>query len=201
MKMLKIKDVVLVALLTALYFVAYMIGSGVSMVFGPFGHAISPGFCGLFAGVVFYFVSRKVGKFFQFTLMQAIVMILFSIMGAGYIPWFITSMIAAVIADLIASRDSKPAVFKVAIASGIFHVGQALGAIIPSIFFMESYKADWVARGQTPEQMDEMIKASTGAMGVIGTVLVFALSVAGIYIGHLILRKHFEKKEAGRMAA
>ncbi|MBR4669313.1 MAG: MptD family putative ECF transporter S component [Butyrivibrio sp.] len=196
MKMLKIKDVVMVALLTALYFVAYMVGSGVSMVFGPFGHAISPGLCGFFTGVVFYFVSRKIGKFLQFSLMQAIVMILFSIMGAGYLPWIITSMICAIIADLIASRESKPAVWKVAVASGVFHVGQALGAIIPSIFFMESYKADWVSRGQTPEHMDEMIAATTGAMGVIATVIVFALAFAGIYLGHLILRKHFEKKEA-----
>ena len=195
MKMLKIKDVVMVALLTALYFVAYMVGSGVSMVFGPFGHAISPGLCGFFT-VVFYFVSRKIGKFLQFSLMQAIVMILFSIMGAGYLPWIITSMICAIIADLIASRESKPAVWKVAVASGVFHVGQALGAIIPSIFFMESYKADWVSRGQTPEHMDEMIAATTGAMGVIATVIVFALAFAGIYLGHLILRKHFEKKEA-----
>ncbi|RKM55251.1 hypothetical protein D6853_11020 [Butyrivibrio sp. X503] len=196
MKMLKIKDVVMVALLTAIYFVAYMVGSSVSMVFGPFGHAISPGLCGFFTGVVFYFISRKIGKFFQYTLMQAIIMILFSIMGAGYIPWIITSMIGAFIADWIASRESKPAVWKVAIASGIFHIGQALGAIIPSIFFMESYKADWIARGQTPERMDEMIAATTGVMGILATILVFALSFAGIYLGHLILRKHFDKKEA-----
>lgn len=201
MKMLKIKDVVMVALLTALYFVVYNIAAMLSLIFGPFGRAISPGICSLLTGVIIYFVSRKVGKFLQFSLMQAILMILFGIIGAGYIPWVITSMVGAVIADIIASRESKPAVWKVAVASGFFHVGQALGSIVPAMFFMESYKAEWIARGQTPEQMDEMIKASTGAMAVIGTVLVFALSVAGIYIGHLILRKHFEKKEAGRMAA
>ena len=195
MKMLKIKDVVMVALLTALYFVIYNITAMLSMLFGPFGHAISPGVCSLFTGVVVYFVSRKVGKFFQFSLMQAIVMILFGIIGAGYIPWVITSMIGAIIADIVASRESKPAVWKVAVASGFFHVGQALGSIIPSMFFMESYKAEWIARGQTEEQMDEMIRTASGAMGVLATVVVFILAFAGIYIAHLILRKHFEKKE------
>ena len=195
MKMLKIKDVVMVALLTALYFVVYNITAMLSMIVGPFGHAISPGICSLFTGVIVYFVSRKVGKFFQFSLMQAIVMILFGIIGAGYIPWVITSMIGAIIADIIASRESKPAVWKVAVASGFFHVGQALGSIIPSMFFMESYKAEWIARGQTEEQMDEMISVATGAMGVLATVVTFVLAFAGIYIAHLILRKHFEKKE------
>lgn len=195
MKMLKIKDVVMVALLTALYFIIYNIGGMLAMVFGPFGHAISPGVCGLLAGVVLYFVSRKVGKFLQFTVMQAIIMILFSIMGAGYIPWVITSMIGAIIADIIASREAKPAVWKLAIASGVFHVGQALGSIIPSMFFMESYKEDWIARGQTPEQMDAMIECATGVMGVLAVVVVFVLSFVGIYVGHAILKKHFAKKE------
>lgn len=195
MKILKIKDVVMVALLTALYFIIYNVGGMVAMVFGPFGHAISPGVCGLLGGVVMYFVSRKVGKFLQFTLMQAIVMILFSIMGAGYIPWVITSMVTAVIADLIASRESKPAVWKLGVASGVFHVGQALGSIIPSMFFMESYKEDWIARGQTPDQMDAMIAAATGIMGVLAVVVVFVLAFAGIYVGHAILKKHFAKKE------
>ena len=195
MKMLKMKDIVMVALLTAVYFIAYMICSTVSTMFGPFGHSISPGICSLLAGIVLYFVSRKVGKFLQFTLMQAIIMVLFSIMGAGYLPWFITSMIGAIIADIIASRESKPSLVKLGIASGIFHVGQALGSIIPSMFFMESYKEEWVSRGQTPEQMDEMIKMATGVMGVLAVVVVFILAFVGILIGHLILGKHFAKKE------
>lgn len=195
MKMLKIKDVVMVALLTAVYFIIYNVGGMLAMVFGPFGHTISSGFCGLLAGVVLYFVSRKVGKFLQFTLMQAIVMVLFSIMGAGYIPWIVSSMVGAVIADIIASRESKPGIVKLGIASGVFHVGQALGSIIPAMFFMESYKEDWIARGQTPEQMEAWIDASTGAIGVIAIVVVFALAFVGILLGHVILKKHFAKVE------
>ena len=156
MKILKIKDVVMVALLTALYFIIYNIAGMLAMVFGAFGHAISPGICGLFCGIIMYFVSKKVGKFLQFTLMQAIIIVLFTIMGAGYIPWVITSIVAALIADIIASREMNPAVWKLGIASGVFHVGQALGSIVPAMFFMESYKEDWIARGQTAEQMEKV---------------------------------------------
>ena len=200
MKRLKIKDIVMIALLSALYMIFYMVAGTAVMVFGAFGHAISPGVCAIFTGTIMYFMSRKVGKFGQFLIMQAICMILFSIMGAGYLPWFVTSMLGALIADLIASRSNKPAVWKVAAASGVFHVGQAFGSIIPSMFFLESYREDWIARGQTPEAMDEMISYTTGFMGIISTVIVFLLAAIGVYIGYLILRKHFERTSAQNAA-
>jgi len=196
MKKLKIKDIVMIALLSALYLIFYTLSTALVMVLGAFGHAISPGICAIFTGTIMYFMTRKVGKFGQFMIMQAICMVIFSIMGAGYIPWYITSMLGALGADLVASRSNKPAVWKVAVASGLFHVGQAFGSIIPSMFFLESYKEEWMGRGQTPEAMDEMVKYTTGGMGILATVVVFALSVVGVYIGYLILRKHFERKEA-----
>ena len=195
MRKLKIKNVVMVSLLTALYMVFYFISSMGVMVFGQLGHAISPGICGLLTGAIMLFVTRKVGKFGQFIIMQAICLLLFSIMGAGYLPWIITSMAGAVIADLIASREEKPAVWKVAIASGIFHVGQAWGSIVPSWFFLESYKSEWIGRGQTPEAMEEMVKYTTGFMGVVSTLVVFALAFAGVYLGWLILRKHLKENK------
>ena len=194
MNKLKMKDVVMVALLTALYMIIYMVSGALSAIIGPFGHAISPGFNGLLGGAVFFFMTRKVGKFGQFLIMQAICMVLFSIMGAGYLPWLITSMLGALIADLVASTTKKPSAWKVAVASGIFHVGQAFGSIIPSMFFMESYREEWISRGQTPEAMDEMIACTSGTMGVLATVVVFVLSAAGVCLGYLILRKHLEKK-------
>ena len=200
MNKLKVKDVVMVALLTALYLLFYMVSGMAVMVLGAFGHAVSPGVCAVFAGTVFFFMTRKVGKFGQFTIMQAICMVVFSIMGAGYLPWFITSMVGAILADIIASRDNKPAVWKVAVASGLFHVGQAFGTIIPCLFFVESYREEWISRGQTPEAMEEMIKYTSGVMGIVSTAVVFGLSVIGVVIGYLILRKHFEKRDEMQVA-
>ena len=200
MNKLKVKDVVMVALLTALYLLFYMVSGMAVMVLGAFGHAVSPGVCAVFAGTVFFFMTRKVGKFGQFTIMQAICMVVFSIMGAGYLPWFITSMVGAILADVIASRDNKPAVWKVAVASGLFHVGQAFGTIIPCLFFVESYREEWISRGQTPEAMEEMIKYTSGVMGIVSTAVVFGLSVIGVVIGYLILRKHFEKRDEIQVA-
>ncbi len=193
MRRLKIKDVVMVALLTALYFIIYMISSGIATVIGAFGHAISPGICAFLSGTVFVFMSRKVGKFLQFTIMTAILMLVFSVMGAAYLPWIITSMVGALIADLIASRQEKPAIWKVAIASGILHIGQAWGSIVPSWFFLESYKQEWIERGIDAADMEEKASATQGMMGVLATFAVFALSVVGVYLGYLIIRKHLKE--------
>jgi energy-coupling factor transport system substrate-specific component len=200
MQKLKIKDIVMVALISALYLILYTVSGMGTMIIGPMGHAISPGLCGLITGSIFFFITRKIGKFGQFMIMQAICMIIFSIMGAGYLPWLITSMLGALVADIIASRENSPALWKVVIASGVFHVGQAFGSIIPSMFFMESYRNEWISRGQTPEAMDEMIKYTSGAMGIVSTVIVFVLAAVGVLIGYLILRKHFEKKDVPVMA-
>ena len=193
----KMKDVVTIALLTALYMVFYMIVMVVITPLGPFGHAISPGLCAVITGSVLIFMSRKVGKMWQFTFMTAILMALFWIMGGGYIPWVASSMVMAVIADFIASRDGKIVkIWKLAIASGIMHVGQAWGAIIPSWFFLEQYKAAWVGRaGMTEESMNAQIQYTQGLMGLLSTGITFVLAFMGVYLGYIILKKHLKEGE------
>ena len=190
---LKMKDFVLLALLTALYIIVYFVSMMLISLMGPFGHAISPGICGLLSGAILIFISRKIGKMWQFTLMELIIMGVFALMGAGYLPWFITSMVGAVLADVIASTSNKPSVLKVAIASGLIHVGNALGGIIPACFFAEQYMNEWIARGQKPEQMLEMVKATQGTMGILATIIAFILSVVGVYIGYSILKGHLKE--------
>lgn len=190
---LKMKDFVLLALLTALYIIVYFVSMMLISLMGPFGHAISPGVCGLLSGAILIFISRKIGKMWQFTLMELIIMGVFALMGAGYLPWFITSMVGAILADVIASTSNKPSVLKVAIASGLIHVGNALGGIIPACFFAEQYMNEWIARGQKPDQMLEMVKATQGTMGILATIIAFILSVIGVYIGYLILKGHLKE--------
>lgn len=190
---LKIKDILLLALLTAIYMIIYMVCMAIISPLGAYGHAISPGICGIFSGTVIYFMSRKVGKMWQFTIFTLLVMGAFALMGGGYLPWLITSVSMAIVADIIASRKEKPSVGKLALASGFLHMGQAWGAIIPSVFFLESYRSTWINRGQKAAEMDEMIKYTAGSWAVINSIVVFILAAIGIYIGYLILRKHFKE--------
>lgn len=131
---LKIKDLVLIALLTAIYLLIYMASMVPISLLGPYGHAISPGVCALLSGAVLLFMNRKIGKMWEFTCFTLLVMGAFALMGGGYLPWLITSVTAAVAADLLASHSNETSVPRLAIASGILHVGQALGGIIPATF-------------------------------------------------------------------
>lgn len=188
---LKTKDILLIALLTAIYVLVGFAAMMAIMPLGAFGHSISPGIAALVAGTVIYFMARKVGKMWQYTLMTLLYMGVVSLMGAGYLPWLISSVVTAVIADLIASRSKDAGVGRIALASGILHMGQAWGAIIPSLLFVEKYKSDWIARGQKPETMEEMVHYTSGMWALYTSVIVFVLAVIGAYIGHLILKKHF----------
>ena len=191
---LKIKDFILIALLTAVYFIFYLVSMLPITLIGAFGHAISPGIAAILTGSVVYFMSRKVGKMWQFTIMTAIVMAAFALMGGGYLPWVLSSMVTAVIADLISSRGNDTPVFILALSFGLMQMGQAFGSIIPSWFFLDKYRADWIARGQTAEYMDNMIQYTAGIMGILASIVTFVLGFIGIYIGYFILRKQRKEK-------
>lgn len=192
-KSLKMKDIIFIALLTAIYMIIYMATMMLIMFLGPFGHAISPGICALLAGAIIVFINRKIGKMWEYTIFTILIMGVFALMGGGYLPWILTSIIMAIIADLIASKSNKTSVLNLAIASGLMHVGQAWGSIIPSWFFLESYRSHWIERGQSVADMDAQIKFTSGLMGVISTILVFILAFVGVYVGYTILKKHLEK--------
>lgn len=194
MKTLKIKDYVFLAIISALYMVIYFITAFSSSVLGPFGHNISPGVFGLVGGTIIYFVAKKLGKMWQFTLLTIIIMGLFTLMGGGYLPWWICSILTAFLADLIVSRSSDFTVWKLALAFAIMQVGQTGGSLIPVMFFVDSYRQEWISRGQSPEFMDASIAVSQGGYALLTILIVFTLSFIGIYLGHFILRKHFDNQ-------
>lgn len=190
---LKIKDFLLISLLTAIYILIYFVSMTVVTPLGVFGHGISPGIQGLLAGSVIYFMSRKVGKMFQFTIMTLLIMGIFALMGGGYLPWLISSTVAAIVADIISSRTNNPSIFGLAISFGIMQVGQAFGQIIPALLFAEKFKNDWIKRGQSPEDMEKTLKYATGHWAIISTITIFILAFIGIYIAHRMLKKHFKE--------
>ena len=190
---IKHKEVVLLALLTAVYIIVYMVSMFAITPLGAFGHSISPGFCALLSGAIIIFINRKIGKMWEYTIFSMLIMGVFTLMGVGYIPWIITSLSTAVIADIVASRSNKTSIPLLGVASGLIHMGQAWGSIIPSTFFLEAYRSHWIERGMKAAEMDEQIKFTKDLMGLLSTGVVFALSFIGVLLGYAILKKHLEK--------
>lgn len=193
---LKMKDFVQIALLTAVYLLLYGAAMLIILPLGQLGHAVSPAACGLLSGAVIVFMNRKIGKMWEYTIFTFLIMGVFALMGGGYLPWIISSVAMAVIADLIASRSNQASVLRLGLASGLMHVGQAWGAIIPSTFFLDAYRSHWIERGMSPEAMDEQIRVTKGLMGLASTAFTFVLAFVGVLLGYLILKKHLEKRKA-----
>ncbi|UYO99443.1 MptD family putative ECF transporter S component [Oceanotoga sp. DSM 15011] len=180
------------ALYTALYFVIIMSFYAIGL--GAFFHIISPGIFALIGGTIITFIVSKCSKFGTFTILSIIIMILMSLFGGGYLPWILTSLTTAILADIISFKFGYKKTLTLGISYGILSVGQAMGSIIPVWFFVDSYKETFEKRGMTPEGMNEMINAAKGIMGFYALILVFILAFIGILIGKAILKKHFENQ-------
>ena len=190
---LETKDFVSLALYSALFVALWFISMMISTPFGAMGHQISPGIQGIIGGPLIYFVAHRLGKMWQFSIMWLITMLVFTLMGGGYLPWFITTMTGAVIADLMVSRTGDTSVVKLGVANGIMAVGCAWGSVVPTWFFLESYRAEWIARVMTAADMDATIVSAQGIMGLLVTVVCFVMGFIGIYIGKAILDKYLNR--------
>lgn len=189
-KKLKTKDYISLALYAALYIALYFISMAICSLFGSMVHSFSTAVQGLIAGPLIYFVAHKIGKMWQFTIFSAIYMAIFTLMGSGYLPWVITTMTGAVIADLLVSKTNNPSTLKLGFANGIMVMGCQWGQTIPVWFFLDKFKEEWIARGVSPADMELMVAGSQGMMGILASVACIVGGIAGIYLGHAILKKH-----------
>ncbi len=193
---LTIKDIVLIALLTTLYLVFYGVAMMLGSVLGLYGHSLGPGIAAFLGGSVLYFMNYKVGKTGQFLILQAIVSILFLTMGMGHAFFILIALAFALVADLISSRKDNPSVLRLALSSGLIHVGQSLGVIVPIMFALDQYKEELISKGKSPEVIEESIRVTTGWVGLSATIIVFILAFAGIFLGHFLLKKHLHREDS-----
>jgi len=75
-------------------------------------------------------------------------------MGGAYLPWWISSITGAFLADFVLKTFGYNNVISQCAALSLINIGSACGAWIPIIFFAYSYRSDWIARGQSAEAMD-----------------------------------------------
>lgn len=193
----KTKDFVSIGMLVTTYMVVFMLIGAVSGFLLPgLAHAFSPAVMALFfGGIVVLFLVNKVPKLGVLSIFSFVLMLFISIFGMGYLPWFISVMVGAILADLLAHTSKYKSKTKNAIAYGLMMVGHSAGGIIPVWFFVESYKTEWLERGMTQEQMQESINSALGYVGVSVLVVSFLGGFLGIYIAYAVLAKHFKKQE------
>ncbi len=188
----KVKDFVFLGIVTAIYVVAYSAIGGLTAALNALGHAFSPAIFSLIGGTIILFLVYKVPKLGILTLQTLLVHGLIAVLGMAYLPWFITSIIGALIADGIAATSQYKNTIKNGLGFAFMQAGSSAGGIIPAVFFAESYKRTWIERGMTAAQMDETIAVSVGWIGASVLIASFVCGFLGILIGRKILAKHFK---------
>ncbi len=188
------KDYVLIGIFSALNYVAIIIGGMLSNIFGPIGHLLLGGSLGgLLSGSLFLVLSKKIQSKWIFTKVYLVTLLLFQLMGQGYLPWIMSILISSIIADLICIKSNYKNRFLLAISHGITIFGIAGGSLFPILLFAEKYRDDWVARGVPLDYMQKSIEFLKGPMWIIAGSFAILGGIIGVYLGSAFFEKHFSK--------
>lgn len=189
-----IREYIFIGIFSALTAMGVMLAGIISSLFGPIGHNLfGHAMLGFVSGPIFVLLSKKTNTKWLFTSVFFVVMMIFQIMGMGYLPWFLTTMSGAIIGDLLCLRSSYDNTKLFALGHGFCLIGIAGGSLVPMIFFAESFRKEWIARGQDPQYMEQTISFFTGPMIILAVILALVFGIIGIYMGKKIFEKHFKK--------
>ncbi|BDP85719.1 hypothetical protein EfmAA610_29290 [Enterococcus faecium] len=116
-------------------------------------------------------------------------------MGGAYLPWFISSISMAILADIILSVFGYDRAIPQVASWALMQLGSAAGQWIPIWFFTDRFRQDWIDKGQSAATMDAMIHYAVGIWGIISVLVVASLSMIGVLIGRKVLKKYKKFRE------
>ena len=157
-------------------------------------HVFAPGMTGLLMGPIVLFVVKTVRRFGVLTLLAGLGVALFTLTGMGSINCLIFVAIAGLIADVIITK-TRFKTLSIGIGHGLTQAAYFTGGVFPFLFFLERELAKWQEMGMSREEINEYVKYFTGTFAVIGIVSAIVFGIAGVYIGKLILKRHFKDME------
>ena len=159
----------------------------ISSIGGAFGHSISPGILDYYLeSYLFILVITTLEKNFYY--LHNSFVIIFTLMGGAYLPWFISSISTAILADIILSVFGYDRAIPQVVSWALMQLGSAAGQWIPIWFFTDRFRQDWIDRGQSAATMDAMIHYAVGIWGIISVLVVASLSMIGVLIGRKVLK-------------
>ena len=185
---------VLIGLMAAIY-AAVIYGVGMlTAVTIPVMHVFAPSMTGILMGPIVLFVVKTVRRFGVLTLLAGLGVALFTLTGMGSINCLIFVVIIGLIADVIITKTGFKTL-SIGIGHGLTQAAYFTGGAFPFLFFLERELAKWQEMGMSREEILEYVKYFTGTFAVIGIVSAIVFGIAGVYIGKLILKRHFKDME------
>lgn len=187
----KISDFVLIGLLAAVH-AAVIYGVGVlTAVMIPVMHVFAPSITALIMGSIVLFVVKKIEHFGAMTLLVSLGTAFFTLTGMGSITCLICVIIASLIADIIVFKTNFKTI-AIGIGYGFTQAAYFFGGCIPFMFFLDREVKKWTDMGLGKDEIYAYVKFFTGGFAALGIVSAFICGVIGVYIGKVILKKHFK---------
>ena len=187
---LQVKDLIMIGVFSALYFVLNMVG-GMPFAMNPILTFYQPMGSAFLSGIIFMFLIAKAPKRGTITILAVIMCILRFATGMHW-AMGVGTLIAGIIAEIIAGSKSYKNKKMNMLSFGIFALGD-IGTSIAYLINPESWSNAMIKKGTDISYIDSMNAAAANWMIyviVIGTFLVALLSA---WIGMKLLKKQFEK--------
>ncbi len=190
---LKVKDIVTVAIMLALFFVISFL-VGMSTVTLPIVYLyVAPGI-EMFIGAIFYLVAanriNKRGLLFIWVLIYGLITA-----AVGYVimlPYFIGVAIVCELAML--GKDAYRNPIRNMIGWSIYGASMFLGIAIPCWVAWESFQRQALESGFAASTLEMQYKVvTTPSLLLLGEVITITLAALGILFAQKILKKHFKK--------
>jgi len=187
---LQVKDLIMIGVFSALYFVLNMVG-GMPFAMNPILTFYQPIGSAFLSGIIFMFLIAKSPKRGTITILAVIMCILRFATGMHW-AMGVGTLIAGIIAEIIAgSKNYKNKTMNM-LSFGIFALGD-IGTFLVYFINPESWSNAMIKKGTDISYIESMNAAAANWMIyviVIGTFLVALLSA---WIGIKLLKKQFEK--------
>ena len=187
---LQVKDLIMIGVFSALYFVLNMVG-GMPFAMNPILTFYQPIGSAFLSGIIFMFLIAKAPKRGTITILAVIMCILRFATGMHW-AMGVGTLIAGIIAEIIAgSKNYKNKTMNM-LSFGIFALGD-IGTFLVYFINPESWSNAMIKKGTDISYIESMNAAAANWMIyviVIGTFLVALLSA---WIGMKLLKKQFEK--------
>lgn len=192
MKKLKIKDLMIIGVYAALYFMCVGIGAFVGVFLIHSGNMmLAPIITGLIAGTVYMLLIAKVKKLGALTLL-GLIMSCFFFFSGHYFLSFIPSIICSILADFIAQFGKYESKWFNLGSYIVFSFGN-LGPIILMWFMKEAYIQRLLDKGKDWTYINNvMIEFNLNNVLTLSIALFIAALIGGLF-GQYIVKKHFVK--------
>ena len=187
--MMKIKNVVQIAVLAV---IGCVVAFGISMLTGLLGMAalyISAGFAAFVIGPTFVIAARKVQKRGTALLFWAVLGLVYAILGYGImIP---ITLIAGIVCELIIGKydNSK----RIAIAFSVVMFTDSMHSILLTKILGVEGLVKYMSSTFSPEQAAQMVAAYTNEVILIAVAVNVVLCLLAGFFGVFINNKFFEK--------